>query len=115
MQTLWQNLRYGARMLLKKPGFTLIAVLTLALGVGANTAIFSLVNAVLLRSLPFPNPDRLVVLTEKDREGDRMGVSYPNYEDWRKRTQSFTEMASYRSETFNLTGSDIPVRLEGRW
>ena len=114
MQTLWQDLRYGARMLLKNPGFTLIAVLTLALGIGANTAIFSVVNAVLLRALPYPQPERLVVLTEKTREGQRMGVAYPNFQDWRERAQSFTEMAGFRGALLNLTGVDKPVRLQGR-
>src|SRR5215510_10095122 len=111
--TLWQDLRYGARMLLKYPGFTLIAVLTLGLGLGANTAIFSVVNAVLVRALPYPQPDRLLVLTEKTRRG-RLGVAYPNYLDWRERSQSFTEMAGFRGELFNLTGVDRPVRLQGR-
>src|SRR5262245_41847400 len=111
--TLWQDLRYGARMLLKYPGFTLIAVLTLSLGIGANTAIFSVVNAVLLRALPYPQPDRLLVLTEKTRRG-RIGVSYPNFLDWRERAQSFTEMAGFRGALLNLTGVDKPVRLQGR-
>jgi putative ABC transport system permease protein len=114
MQTLWQDLRYGARMLLKKPSFTLIAVITLALGIGANTAIFSVVNAVLLRALPFPEPERLVVLTEKTREGERMGVAYLNYQDWRERAESFTELAGFRGTLLNLTGADKPVRLQGR-
>src|SRR5713226_3177451 len=114
MNSLMQDLRYGARMLLKKPGFTLIAAITLALGIGANTAIFSVVNGVLLRSLPFPEPDRLVVLAEKDRDGQRMGVAYPNCRDWRARAQSFEAMVGFRSQTFNLTGVDKPVRLQGR-
>jgi putative ABC transport system permease protein len=114
MHTFLQDLRYGARILMKNPGFTLIAVFTLALGIGANTAIFSVVNAVLLRALPYPQPERLVVLTEKSREGRQMGVAYPNYQDWRERAQSFTEMAGFRGRLFNLTGVDKPVRLQGR-
>jgi len=114
MQTLFQDLRYGVRMLLKKPSFTFIAIITLALGIGANTAIFSVVNAVLLRALPYPQPDRLVVLREKTRSGQLMGVAYPNYYDWRGQAQSFTEMAGYRGAPFNLTGVDKPVRLQGR-
>src|SRR6266508_2525435 len=114
MNSLWQDLRYGARMLMKKPVFTLIALITLALGIGANTAIFSVVNAVLLRALPYPQPERLVVLAEKQRGGRRMGIAYPNFQDWRERAQSFTEMAGYRFALFNLTGVDKPVRLQAR-
>jgi len=115
MQTLWQDLRYGARMLLKKPGFTLIAVLTLALGIGANTAIFSVVYAVLLRPLSFPEPDRLVVLAGKGRETlIGAGVAYPDYEDWRARAQSFEDMACFLNTGLNLTGVDPPVALPSR-
>src|SRR5215813_12093777 len=114
MQTLLQNLRYGARMLLKKPGFTVIVLLTLGLGIGANTAIFSVVNAVLLRALPYPQPERLMVLTEKTREGQRMGVAYPNYQDWRERAKSFAEMAGFRGALLNLTGVDKPAQLQCR-
>src|SRR5262249_23288803 len=91
-----------------------IAVLTLALGIGANTAIFSVVNAVLLRALPYPQPERLLVLTEKTREGQRLGIAYPNFLDWRERAQSFTEMAGFRGAVVNLTGGDKPLRLQGR-
>src|SRR5581483_6893926 len=114
MNTLLQDLRYGARMLLNRPVFTSVAILTLALGIGANTAIFSVVNAVLLRALPYPQPERLVVVAEKTRDGQRMGIAYPNFQDWRERAQSFTEMAGYRVALYNLTGVDKPVRLQAR-
>ena len=106
MQTLWQDLRYGARMLLKQPGFTLIAVLTLALGIGANTAIFSVVKGVLLRPLPYAEPQQLVRLFETVERsamgGDRMEVAPANFLDWRAQTQSFSGLAAY-----GLTGSVI--------
>src|SRR6185503_19083163 len=79
-----------------------------------NTAIFSVVNAVLLRALPYPASDRLVVLAEKTKDGRRMGVAYLNYVDWREQAKSFTEMAGFRGDAFNLTGVDKPVRLRGR-
>jgi putative ABC transport system permease protein len=119
MQTLIQDLRYGVRMLLKRPGFTVIAVLTLALGIGANTAIFSVVHALLLKPLPYQEPDRLVMLSEKsltgqDGEYPRWILSYPNFTDWRERAQSFEGMASIRPTSFNLTGVDRPLLAWGR-
>ena len=113
MRNLWQDLRYGARMLLKKPGFTLIAVITLALGIGANTAIFSVVNTVLLRPLPYAEPERLVALWESNtqRTVDRNAISYPNFFDWRAQSKSFERMASYYTNDMALTGVAAPVNL----
>jgi putative ABC transport system permease protein len=113
MQALWQDLRYGARMLMKNPGFTLIAVLTLGLGIGANTAIFSVVNALLLRPLPYAESERLALLSEKSRTGERDSVSYPNYADWRARSQSFEGMAIGWPQNFTLSGGDGAARVPG--
>src|SRR5262249_7851862 len=114
LETLWQDLRYGIRNLRKNPGFTAVAVITLGLGIGANTAIFSVVEALLLRPLPYREPERLVMLAERSREGERLTVAYPNFADWRARAQSFEGMASTRSQPMNLTGVEKPVRLRGR-
>ena len=114
MQTLWQDLRYGARMLLKTPGFTLIAVLTLALGIGANTAIFSVVNAVLLRPLPFAEPDRLVMIREmKPPDFPQFAISPANFLDYKKQNTVFESLVAMRPATFNLTGLGDPERLRG--
>ena len=114
LEALWQDLRYGARMLLKQPGFTFIAVLTLGLGIGANTAIFSIVNAVLLRPLPYPAPERLVSLQERV-SGGGFSPSYPNFADWRAQNTVFDSMAAVRTnESFNFTGAGEPERLQGR-
>jgi putative ABC transport system permease protein len=111
---LWQDLRFGARMLLKNPGFTLIAVLTLALGIGANTAIFSIVNAVLLRPFPYKEPERLVILQERYSAGG-FSPSYPNFADWRAQNTVFDSMvAVFSLENFNFTGAGEPERLQGR-
>src|SRR2546422_4012305 len=100
MQTLWQDLRYGARLLLKQPGFTLIAVLTLALGIGANTAIFSVVNAVLLRPLPFKDSERLVMVWNRGAEaagGDRTPLAVADLLDWRAQNRSFESVGAFQN------------------
>jgi putative ABC transport system permease protein len=116
MQTLWQDLRYGARMLLKKPGFTLVAIITLALGIGANTAIFSVVNAVLLRPLPYPEPERLmqIFLHNPDSASGRGGYGNADFQALRERNQSFEKIAAISSgNRFSLTGSGAPEQVIG--
>lgn len=112
MRTLLQDLKYGVRMLLKKPAFTAIALLALMLGIGANTAIFSVVNAVLLRDLPFEKPDQLLFLNEQDSKMDTMSVSYPNFTDWRQQNQVFENIGVYNRSSYNLTGTGEPERLQ---
>jgi predicted permease len=113
MTNFWQDVRYGLRVLLKSPGFTAIAVLTLALGIGANTALFSVVNGVLLNPLPYPDPDRLVAVYAKTVDFERSSISYPNFLDWRKDSHSFSALSAARSEEYNLTGAGEPERLHG--
>jgi putative ABC transport system permease protein len=113
MQTLRQDVSYGVRMLTKKPLFTIVAVLTLALGIGANTAIFSVVNAVLLRSLPYHNSDQLITLATISPGGDRDGLSSPEFEDYRAQMKSLEDFAGFQSQSVNLTGGDRPDRVRG--
>jgi putative ABC transport system permease protein len=111
MQTLWQDIKFGTRMLLKNPGITVIVILALALGIGANTAIFSVVNSVLLRPLPYDQADRLVFLNEKSPVLDEMSISYPNFEDWRVQNQSFEHIGVYNRSSYNLIGTGEPERI----
>ncbi len=113
LETLWQDVHYGARMLRKNPGFTAIAVLTLALGIGANTAIFSVVNAVLLRPLPYQDADRLIALQENSPRVGPVSVSYPNFLDWRQQSHAFSQMAAVHNLGFNLSGVTQPENIEG--
>ena len=109
-----QDIRLGLRWLRKNPGFALLAVLTLAVGIGVNTAMFSVVNAVLLRPLPYPEADRIVWLAESGTEVKDRWVSYPNFVDWRARNHSFEAMSTFRGWFMNLTGADDPENLNAR-
>lgn len=113
MHTLLMDLRYGVRMLLKNPGVTTIAVLTLALGIGANTAIFSVVNGVLLRPLPYKNPDRLMSLWEVVPEQGRWRVAPANFLDWKNQNTVFEDMSAFGGATMTLTGDGEPAQLAG--
>lgn len=113
MQNLWQDLRYGVRMLLKQPGFTLIAVLTLALGIGANTAIFSVVNAALLRPLPYKQAEQLVLVYTKTNKVARDSTAWLDLRDWQAQSRSFAALAAYVPQSVNLTGRTEPGRLVG--
>lgn len=114
VEDLWQDVRYGLRTYGKRPAFTLVAVLTLALGIGANAAIFSVVNGVLLKSLPFPDPERLVALNETAESGRETAVAFPDYLDWREGQNIFEEMAARMPAGGVLTGDGEPERVTGR-
>ena len=116
MQTLLQDLRYGARMLRKKPSFTIVAVITLALGIGANTAIFSVVDAVLLRPLPYPAPEQLVMLwsSMKPQGITQSGSAMPDYREWRDQNRSFAGLGAFYYSDYNLAGAGFePERAQG--
>jgi len=115
MEMFWQDIRYGVRMLLKAPSISIVATIALALGIGANTAIFSVVNAVLLRPLPFANSEGLMNVWETDsvRGYKRGSASYPNFADWREQNHVFERMSSYYTNNFILTGRGDSTRLQG--
>ena len=116
-ELLWQDLRYGTRALGRNKGFAAVAVLTLALGIGANTAIFSVVNAAVLRSLPYPDAPRLMILwgNVKRVKVERRGASYPDYLDWRDQAHSFQKMAAFEDAPVALTGLDTPELVSGEY
>lgn len=113
METLLKDIRYGVRSLLKRPGFTAIAVVTLALGIGANAAIFSVINAVLLRSLPYHNPKQLIVLSTTTSSGDRDGLSVPEAQDYQTGMRSLEDLTAFQSQSVNVTGGERPDRVRG--
>src|SRR5258706_315718 len=114
MQTFWQDLRYGARMLVKTPAVTLVAVIALTLGIGANTALFSVVNAVLLRSLPYTEGDRLAVVWEHRKSGagnPQNVINLGNFYDWKDQNTVFADMAAFFDRNVNLTGDGEPEEV----
>ena len=112
-ESLWRDVRYGGRMLGRNPGFTVVVVLTLALGIGANSAIFSAVNAVLLKRYPFPQADSVLFLRQVTATNPGLLISIPNFEDYRRQQQSFQQLTLWRSGSVNLTGGDHPERVVG--
>ncbi len=114
MGNLFQDLRYGIRMMAKNPAFTAVAVITLALGIGANSAIFSVVNGVLLQPLPYKDPGRLVAVGESTPQFEMMSLSFPNLVDWKEQNRSFEGLAAFNWEDDNLTGIGEPEHLPGK-
>jgi predicted permease len=110
---MFQDLQFALRTFRKSPGFTLAVLITLALGIGGNTAIFSVIDGVLLHPIPFPDPDRLVALYQKTPRDQKNAVSYPNLLDWQRRTRTFEEIAGVRNTSFTLTGVGDPEQLMG--
>jgi putative ABC transport system permease protein len=111
VRNFWQDVRYGLRVLGQSSGFAAIAIVTLALGIGANTALFSVVNGVLLNPLPFPAPEQLVAMYSRDANFNQGSIAYPNFEDWQKESKSFVALGASRSDNYNLTGVGEPERL----
>jgi putative ABC transport system permease protein len=112
MESIIKDIRYGVRGLLKHPGFTAIVVVTLALGIGASTAIFSVVDNVLLRRLPYRNAERIVAIQEVNREGKRGQITSANFLDWRAQNTVFEHLAAIRTTTSNLALSDQAERID---
>src|SRR5580704_8817884 len=113
MDALWKDVRFGVRMLLRSPGFMATAILTLALGIGANTALFSVVNGVLLNPLSFPRSNELVTLYENKPNFKYGSISYPNFLDWQRNNRTFQSIAAYRPDDFTVTGAANPERVNG--
>ena len=115
LETLWADIRYGTRMLRKNPGFAAITILTLALGIGASTAVFTLADAVVLRPLPYRFPEQLVWITEETSTGESTGVSWPNFQDWKRLNTAFSSMAGFRDARMSFAGETFPEPISGRY
>ncbi len=113
VETIFQDLRYGLRAIRNAPAFSLVVILTLALGIGANTAIFSVVYSVLLRPLPYPNGERLVVLEERTRKSDGFSVTWGNYQHWRSENHTLAAMAGFQTGDFTVTGRGDAILTHG--
>ena len=113
METLLKDLRYGVRMLLKRPAFTAIAVVTLALGIGANTAIFSVVNSILLRPLPYKNPERIMRVGEHHEGWQSTNITYASFLDLMASSKSLEAISAYRNWNYNLTDAGEPEQAQG--
>ncbi len=114
VDTLWRDLRFALRMLFKNPGFTAVAIVTLTLGIGVNTALFTIVNSVVLNPLPYMQPSRLVSIYQRTVQFQTAGDTYPNFLDWEKENRSFDVLAAYSERDFNLTGMGEPEKLLGQ-
>src|SRR5262245_2862544 len=115
MESLWNDFRYAVRMMAKRPGFAIVAVITLALGIGANSAIFTVINAVVLRPLPYQDPDKIVILSENNfsKGWSQFAVAPANFLDWRDQNKACAEISAFRCRSFHLTGRGDPERLTG--
>ena len=113
MDQILKNIRFALRILARNPSFSVIAILALALGIGANTAIFTVVDGIVLKPLPYPESSRLVFMWERQPQMDFISVSYPNFIDWRQQQRSFEKIAAVQPESFILTGIEQPERLRG--
>jgi putative ABC transport system permease protein len=113
MEKLWQDIRYAFRVIAKSPGFTAAAVLTLALGIGANTAIFSVVNAVLLRPLPYPHPEQIITIFDVQPSYGNAPMSYPEFADWRNKSQVFQTVAAAANRPYTVTNLSVPEQVRG--
>ena len=113
MSKLWRDIRYSLRLLARNPGFSTVAVLALALGIGATTAIFSVIYAAMIEPMPFPNPDRMVIVWSKI-QGGRNGVSAGDYLDWKNQSNVFQSLSAWSGESFNLSTSNLPEQVDGR-
>src|SRR5499433_2417560 len=114
MNSFWQDVRYGLRVFWKNPGFSAVAVLTTALGIGANSALFSVINGVLLNPLPFPNANRIVSMFQEKPNFPKGSISYPNFLDWRQDNRSFESIAAYRWADGTIRGTGEPEEVHAQ-